>query len=81
MHLIWTILIGFVAGVIAKAITPGAGPGGFFLTAALGIGGSLAATYLGQFLGWYQPGHSAGFIGAIVGAILLLGVFHLATRK
>ena len=81
MHLIWIILIGFVAGLIAKAITPGAGPGGFFLTAALGIGGSLAATYLGQFLGWYRPGQSAGFIGAIVGAIILLGAYHLATRK
>jgi len=74
-------LIGFVAGLIAKAVTPGAGPGGFFLTAALGIGGSLAATYLGQFLGWYQPGQSAGFIGAIVGAIILLVIYHLATRK
>ena len=81
MHLIWTILIGFVAGLSAKAITPGPGPGGFFLTAALGIAGSLAATYLGQFLGWYQPGQSAGFIGAILGAIVLLGGYHLATRK
>ena len=81
MHLIWTIIIGFVAGIIAKAITPGTGPGGFFLTAALGIGGSLAATYLGQLLGWYRPGQSAGFIGAIVGAIVLLGAFHLTTRK
>lgn len=81
MHLIWTILIGFVAGLIAKAITPGAGPGGFFLTAALGIGGSLAATFLGQALGWYQAGQSAGFIGAIVGAIVLLGAYHLMTRK
>ena len=81
MHLIWTILIGFVAGIIAKAITPGAGPGGFFLTAALGIGGSLAATFLGQALGWYQAGQSAGFIGAIVGAIVLLGAYHLVTRK
>lgn len=81
MHLIWTILIGFVAGLVAKMITPGAGPGGFFLTAALGIGGSLAATYLGQAMGWYQPGQSAGFIGAVVGAILLLFAYHLATRK
>ncbi len=81
MHLIWTILIGFVAGLIAKAITPGAGPGGFFLTAALGIGGSLAATYLGQLVGWYQAGQSTGFIGAIVGAIVLLGAYHLVTRK
>lgn len=81
MHLLWIILIGFVAGLIAKLITPGTWPGGFFLTAALGIGGSLAATYLGQFLGWYQPGQSAGFIGAIVGAIVLLGVYHLVARK
>ncbi len=81
MHLIWTILIGFVAGLIAKAITPGAGPSGFFLTAALGIGGSLGASYLGQLAGFYKAGESAGFIGAIVGAILLLGVFHLATKK
>ena len=81
MHLIWTILIGFVAGLIAKAITPGTGPGGFFLTSALGIGGSLAATYLGQFLGWYKPGQSAGFVGAILGAMILLGIYHLATRK
>ena len=81
MHLLWTILIGFVAGLIAKAITPGAGPGGFFLTAALGIGGSLAATYLGQLFGWYQAGQSAGFIGAIVGAMALLGAYHLLARK
>jgi uncharacterized membrane protein YeaQ/YmgE (transglycosylase-associated protein family) len=80
MHLIWTILIGFVAGLIAKAITPGSGPGGFFLTSALGIGGALASTYLGKALGWYQPGQSAGFIGAIVGAIVLLGIFHMIKR-
>ena len=69
------------AGMIAKAITPGAGPGGFFLTAALGIGGSLAATYLGQFLGWYAPGQSAGLIGAVVGAAVLLLGYHFATKK
>ncbi|MEO8278279.1 MAG: GlsB/YeaQ/YmgE family stress response membrane protein [Ideonella sp.] len=80
MHLIWTILIGFVAGLIAKLITPGTGPGGFFLTAALGIAGSLGATYLGKALGWYQPGQSAGFIGAVVGAIVLLALFHLLRR-
>jgi uncharacterized membrane protein YeaQ/YmgE (transglycosylase-associated protein family) len=51
------------------------------LTAALGIAGSLAATCLGQFMGWYQPGQSAGFFGAIVGAIILLGIYHLATKK
>ena len=81
MHLIWTILIGFVAGLVARAITPGAGPTGFFLTAALGIGGSLAATYNGQALGFYQAGNTAGFIGAVIGAIILLVAYHLFTRK
>jgi len=81
MHLIWTILIGFVAGLVAKMLKPGADPGGFFITAALGIGGSLAATYLGQALGFYGAGESAGFIGAVIGAILLLVVYHLVTKK
>ncbi|WP_020203266.1 GlsB/YeaQ/YmgE family stress response membrane protein [Cupriavidus sp. WS] len=81
MHLIWTILIGFVAGLVARAITPGSGPSGFFLTAALGIAGALAATFLGQLLNWYRPGQSAGFIGAVVGAVILLLGYHLIARK
>lgn len=81
MHLIWTILIGFVAGLIAKALTPGKGPSGFFLTAVLGIAGSLAATYLGQALGLYTQGHAAGFIASIIGAIVLLVAYHLVTRN
>jgi uncharacterized membrane protein YeaQ/YmgE (transglycosylase-associated protein family) len=82
MHIIWTILIGFVAGIIARAIMPGDNnPTGFFLTAAIGIGGSLAATYLGHMIGWYKAGSSAGFIGAIIGAIILLGIYHAATKK
>lgn len=81
MHLIWTILIGFVAGLIAKAVTPGTGPSGFFLTAALGIAGSVAATYLGQALGLYPQGHAAGFIASIIGAIVLLVGYHLVTRN
>jgi len=81
MHLIWTILIGFVAGLVAKMLTPGRDPSGFFITAALGIAGSLAVTYLGQALGWYQAGQSAGFIGAVIGAILLLLVYRLITKK
>jgi uncharacterized membrane protein YeaQ/YmgE (transglycosylase-associated protein family) len=80
MHIIWTILIGFVVGLIAKLLTPGTGPGGFFLTAALGIAGSLLATYVGHFLGWYQAGQSAGFIGGLLGAIVLLVVYHLFFR-
>jgi uncharacterized membrane protein YeaQ/YmgE (transglycosylase-associated protein family) len=75
MHIIWTILIGFVVGLLAKFITPGSGPGGFFMTAA------IVATYVGQAIGWYQAGQSAGFIGALVGAVILLVVYHLFTRK
>ena len=81
MHWIWTILIGFLAGLIARALTPGAGPTGFWLTAILGIGGALAATFLGQLLGFYTEGHPAGFIASILGAVLLLVIYHLVTRK
>lgn len=80
MHIIWTILIGAVIGVVAKLVTPGQGPGGFFLTAALGIAGSIIATYVGQAMGWYQAGQSAGFIGGLLGAIVLLVVYHLIVR-
>ena len=80
MHLIWSVVIGFVAGLIAKSLTSGSAPGGFFLTAALGIAGSIAATYLGQALGLYPAGHAAGFIASVIGAILLLSAYHFATR-
>lgn len=81
MHLIWIILIGFVCGLIAKALTPGAGPSGFWLTAALGIAGSIAATYIGQALNFYAPGEPAGFFGALLGAVILLVIYHLVARK
>jgi uncharacterized membrane protein YeaQ/YmgE (transglycosylase-associated protein family) len=73
MEFIWTILIGFVAGVLAKLITPGDHePSGFILTTILGIVGAFVATYLGQALGWYEAGEGAGLIGATVGAIIVL---------
>jgi len=73
MGIIWTIIIGFVAGVIAKFIMPGDNePTGFILTTILGIVGAFVATFLGQALGWYQPGEGAGLIGAVVGAIVVL---------
>jgi uncharacterized membrane protein YeaQ/YmgE (transglycosylase-associated protein family) len=77
MSILWTIVIGFVAGVIAKFLHPGNKyePSGFIVTTLLGIGGAFAATYLGQAVGWYQAGESAGFIGAIVGAIIVLIVW------
>ena len=81
MHWVWTILIGFAAGMIAKWLTPGAGPGGFWLTAILGIGGSIAATFIGQAMGFYSPGNSAGFFASIVGAAVLLLIYHFATKK
>ena len=73
MSILWTIIIGFVAGVIAKFIMPGENePSGFILTSILGIVGAVVATFLGQALGWYQPGEGAGLIGAVVGAIIVL---------
>ena len=81
MHILWTILIGLVAGIIAKFVMPGKDPGGFIITTLLGIGGALAATYLGRLIGWYEPGQSAGFIGAIVGAILILLIYRLIRKK
>jgi uncharacterized membrane protein YeaQ/YmgE (transglycosylase-associated protein family) len=76
MSIIWTIIIGFLAGVVAKFIMPGSNePSGFVMTTILGILGSFVATYLGQALGWYKAGEAAGFIGAVVGAIVLLVIY------
>jgi uncharacterized membrane protein YeaQ/YmgE (transglycosylase-associated protein family) len=73
MGILWTIVIGFIAGVLAKLITPGDNePSGFILTTILGIVGAFVATYLGQALGWYNAGEGAGLIGATVGAIIVL---------
>jgi uncharacterized membrane protein YeaQ/YmgE (transglycosylase-associated protein family) len=76
MGIILTIIIGFIAGVIAKLITPGKNePSGFILTTILGIVGAFVATWLGQSLGWYRPGEGAGLVGAIVGAVIVLLVW------
>ena len=74
---LWWILIGLVAGAIAKAIMPGRDPGGCLITILLGIGGAVLAGFLGQQLGWYRQGEGAGFIAAIVGAVLILFVYRL----
>lgn len=81
MHWVWTIVIGFVAGLIAKAVTPGAGPSGFWLTAILGIAGAIAATFIGQLMGLYSEGQPAGFIASVLGAVVLLVIYHLIARK
>jgi uncharacterized membrane protein YeaQ/YmgE (transglycosylase-associated protein family) len=76
MGVVWTIIIGFVAGVVAKFIMPGDNePSGFILTTILGIVGAFVATYLGHALGWYRPGEGAGLVGAIVGAVIVLLVY------
>jgi uncharacterized membrane protein YeaQ/YmgE (transglycosylase-associated protein family) len=81
MGIIWTILIGFVVGLLAKMLTPGRDPAGFFITAAIGIAGSLLATFGGKALGMYSPGEAAGFIASLVGAIILLVIYHLVRRN
>ena len=75
MGLIWTIIIGLVIGVVAKFVHPGRDNLGIIMTIILGIAGSLVATFLGQAVGWYEPGQPAGFIGAVIGALLLLWIY------
>lgn len=81
MGIIITIIIGFLAGVVAKFLMPGRDPGGFIITTVLGIVGAVVATYLGQALGWYRADQGAGFIGAVVGAIILLLIYRLVVRR
>jgi uncharacterized membrane protein YeaQ/YmgE (transglycosylase-associated protein family) len=80
MHILWTILAGLAAGFIAKAIYPGKQNMGWVLTTLLGIAGAFVATYIGQWLHIYQPGQTAGFIGAIAGALILLFVYGLIKK-
>ena len=82
MSIIWTIVIGFIAGIIAKFLYPGTNePQGFILTTILGIAGAFAATYVGQALGWYQANEGAGLIGAVVGAVLVLFIYGLVANR
>ena len=82
MSILWTILIGFVAGVIAKLVTPGSNePQGFILTTILGIVGAFVATYLGQALGWYGTDEGAGLIGAAVGAVIVLLIWGVVSSR
>ncbi len=82
MGILWTILIGFIAGVIAKFIVPGRNePSGFILTTVLGIVGAFIASYVGQALGWYAAGEGAGLIGAVIGAIVVLVIWGAVSRR
>jgi uncharacterized membrane protein YeaQ/YmgE (transglycosylase-associated protein family) len=82
MGILWTIIIGFIAGVIAKFIMPGPNePSGFILTAILGIVGAFVATFLGQAVGWYRAGEGAGLIGAVVGSVIVLAIWGAIARR
>jgi uncharacterized membrane protein YeaQ/YmgE (transglycosylase-associated protein family) len=82
VSIIWTIIIGFIAGIIAKLITPGRNePSGFIMTTILGIVGAFLATYIGQAIGWYRAGEGAGLIGAVVGAIIVLVIWSMISGR
>jgi len=81
MGFLWTIIIGFVAGLIAKFLMPGRDPAGFIITTLLGIAGALVATWLGQAVGWYRAGEGAGLIGAVVGAVIVLAIYRMVAGR
>ena len=72
MALLWILFVGLIIGAVAKLVMPGKDPGGILITAAIGVAGSLVATFIGKALGLYQPDQAAGFIGAVIGSVLLL---------
>jgi uncharacterized membrane protein YeaQ/YmgE (transglycosylase-associated protein family) len=80
LSLIWTAIIGLIVGAIAKLIMPGKDPGGIWITMLIGIAGSFIGTFIGRAIGHYEPGQSAGFLMSLVGALILLGIYHLIRR-
>jgi uncharacterized membrane protein YeaQ/YmgE (transglycosylase-associated protein family) len=81
MHILWMLIIGLVAGALAKLIMPGKDPGGILVTLLLGLGGSFLAGYLGRAVGWYHEGKGAGLIASVIGALLLLGIYRLVIGR
>lgn len=81
LALLWELLIGLVVGALAKFVMPGKDPGGMFITIIIGIAGSIGATYLGQMIGWYKQGQSAGFIMSVLGAVLILWIYRMIKGK
>jgi uncharacterized membrane protein YeaQ/YmgE (transglycosylase-associated protein family) len=81
MGFVWTLIIGLLAGIVAKFLMPGRDPGGFIITMLLGVAGAFVATWLGQTVGWYQAGEGAGFVGAVVGAIILLLAYRMLKAR
>jgi uncharacterized membrane protein YeaQ/YmgE (transglycosylase-associated protein family) len=81
MQILWMLVIGLVAGALAKLIMPGKDPGGIVVTLLLGLAGSFLAGFLGRAVGWYHEGRGAGLIGSTVGALLLLGIYRVAVGR
>ena len=81
MNILWTLIIGFLAGAVAKLLMPGKDPGGFIVTTLLGIGGAIVARYLGIALGLYTSEDSAGFIASVVGAVILLAIYRFIVKR
>lgn len=81
MHWLWVAIIGLIVGAIAKFIMPGKDPGGIIITMLLGIAGSFVATWIGQAVGWYRQDQGAGFIASVIGAIILLAIYHMFRRR
>jgi uncharacterized membrane protein YeaQ/YmgE (transglycosylase-associated protein family) len=80
MEILWTIIIGLIVGAVAKLLMPGKDPGGFIITALIGIAGAVIGTYVGQALNLYRVGEPAGFFGSVIGAMLLLLLYRLIAR-
>ena len=81
MSIILTLIIGLVAGAVAKLLMPGRDPGGFIITMLLGVAGAFLATWIGQAIGWYGPDEGARFIGAVVGAVILLVIYRVVIGR
>lgn len=81
MHILWMLILGLIIGAIAKLIMPGKDPGGIIVTMLLGVAGALIAGFLGRAVGWYREGEPAGFIAAILGAIVLLAIYRMIIAR
>ena len=80
MNIIWTILVGFIIGLVARAVMPGRDPMGFIFTTLLGVVGAMVAQFAGQGMGWYAEGEPAGFIASVAGALIVLFIGHRVRR-
>ncbi len=81
LSFIWAIIVGGIAGAIAKFVMPGRDPGGIIITVLLGIAGAVVATWIGVQVGWYRDGQAAGFIGSIIGAVIILFIYRLLVGR